>query len=214
MQGGWIADELALHCILGCKGSSGLKPCMLCANVFSRREKRGVVEADMTGTAVHHTEPDHANLLPMTPTLLQAIVNRLEFGEANMNTRDMDELQTRSGWNYDPGLAPRIQRMRPCSTVCFDWMHCIFVGGVFNVHMGAMMKVVKPAGITYAVLHEYICQWSWPNRMSAPSSICDTKRAKSSWEADVFKCTASEGLSALPVCKEASPFNKSFLCVL
>ena len=74
---------------------------MLCANVFSRREKRGVVEADMTGTAVHHTEPDPANLLPMTPTLLQAIVSRLEFGQANMNARDLDELQTRSGWNYE-----------------------------------------------------------------------------------------------------------------
>eukprot|EP00974_Lingulodinium_polyedra_P015872 1540754-Lingulodinium_polyedra.AAC.1 len=35
--GMFLADEAALHMVFMCKGSSGLKPCMLCQNIFNER---------------------------------------------------------------------------------------------------------------------------------------------------------------------------------
>eukprot|EP00971_Amphidinium_carterae_P262428 5205531-Amphidinium_carterae.1 len=35
-----LADESALHSAFGCKGSSGLKPCLLCQNIFNAKNER------------------------------------------------------------------------------------------------------------------------------------------------------------------------------
>ena len=198
-HGRCIADELGLHSMLGCKGSSGLKPCMMCANVFLRRETRHVVASDGTGMAVHHTEADHRRLIPATPEFLDKLLDRLEAGSTQMTATDFNELQTRLGWNYDPGMRYRLRRVQPTSTVCFDWMHCIFVNGIFQIHMGALMKVLKQVDITYHTLEQYVSQWGWPRRMRSPDSVFEAKRARSSWDAEVLKCSASEGLSLLPV---------------
>ena len=77
---GWprVADELAVHVLYGCKGQSGIKPCLLCANVFDGKEVRNIVTADQTGLAVHHTEPDSTKLVPMTMGMLDWVVRRLK----------------------------------------------------------------------------------------------------------------------------------------
>ena len=64
---GWlrVADELAVHLLYGGKGSSGIRPCLLCANVFDGKEVRGIVATDQTGLAVHHAEPDSTKLVPI-----------------------------------------------------------------------------------------------------------------------------------------------------
>ena len=69
---GWprVADEAAVHVLYGCKGQAGIKPCLLCANVFDRKEVRGIVDADSTGISVHHTEHDCTKLVPMTMSML------------------------------------------------------------------------------------------------------------------------------------------------
>ncbi len=56
-MGSFIADEAALRAVFCCKGSSGLKPCLLCQNIFNFKEGRGIVELDPTGFAQHHTCP-------------------------------------------------------------------------------------------------------------------------------------------------------------
>jgi len=49
-----LADEAALHALLLCKGSGGLKPCALCSNVFNRNEQRGIL-SQSGAKAVSHT---------------------------------------------------------------------------------------------------------------------------------------------------------------
>eukprot|EP00971_Amphidinium_carterae_P325170 6455300-Amphidinium_carterae.2 len=48
-----IADEAALHAAFGCKGSGGLKPCMLCQNVFNCKTERPIAFGD--GWAQKHS---------------------------------------------------------------------------------------------------------------------------------------------------------------
>ena len=215
---GQIADECAIHSLYNCKGSSGIKPCLLCNNVFAAREVRNIVEADVSGKSVHHTEHDLSKLKPVTSGWLDAIVRRLTNGRAQLNKGDFKELQTRLGWNYDSQLSYRLRLAPPHKYVCFDWMHTLFVNGVFNVHVGCLMWALRPPrkqdGFTYARLHAYSQQWKWPGRMSkvAKDVFCP-KRAQSSWEAGRLKCSASEGLCMLPVYQMASPILPSLQCV-
>ena len=99
--------------------------------------------------------------------------------------------------------------MPPHVVLVRDWMRVIFVwrgGGIFQVHVGVLMKALKRVNVTYATLHAYLKGWRWPRRVSAPSSLFDEKRAKSSWEADQLKCSLPEWLSVLPVSRLALPF--------
>ena len=51
-----VADEGALHAIYACKGAGGLKPCLLCTNVYAHGGGgRDVVARDASGVSVSHT---------------------------------------------------------------------------------------------------------------------------------------------------------------
>jgi hypothetical protein len=200
--GGFVADEAALHYVYGCKGSSGLKPCLLCQNVFNYQEVRGIVDRDATGFAQHHTCSDYSKLVLHTPSTMRALVAKLQ---ASAGTAHFGELQTRLGWSYNPYNIPFTPAvadiMTPSSTAVFDWMHIYFVGGVWNVHVGQMMTFLKGHGVTYATLNAYVKEFRWPSAIGTTSGVTafEPKRAKSSWTAGSLKVTASEGLSLCPV---------------
>ena len=67
-----IADEAALHGIYVCKGSGGLKPCMLCANVFNQKNERGVLQHDPTGMSQDHCCSDSSQLILHTSSTIKA----------------------------------------------------------------------------------------------------------------------------------------------
>ena len=185
-----------------------MRPCLLCANVFLGRETRGIVAADTSNLAVHHYEGDFSKFTIADMRILLATVNRLEEGATMVNAgsmtkTDFNELTTRLGWNWDDGLRSRLSKAPPHIVLKFDWMHTLFVGGVFNVHVAQLIRCLKGnLGVGYDTLHAYLNEWTWPVAYrNISKDACSPARAKSSWEADVFKCQASEGLCYLPVCK-------------
>ena len=93
-----VADEAALHAMYACKGSSGLRPCLLCKNVFNRRNQREVLQHDPTGAAVTHDCTEWGALRLHSTGSLQAVARRLrQEGEAGGPQSALDELQTRFG---------------------------------------------------------------------------------------------------------------------
>ena len=199
-----ISDEAALHSIFACKGSSGLKPCLLCQNVYNFKNVRNIVENDTTGNAQYHTCHDWRKLKLHTPSTIKAIASRLSAAVATMTKTNFTELETRLGWNYIPEsliFSPDARKICDLtSCVVFDWMHVFFVNGIFNSHSGVMMWTFKSYGITYEKLRKYVEEWHWPSYMGkGADDIFCPKRAKSSWDDGNVKATASEGLSVLPV---------------
>ena len=95
-------------------------------------------------------------------------------------------------WNQ--ALRPLIE---PTSHAIYDWMHIVFVHGVFGVHMGQTMIGLKEHGVTYAKLHDCVTTFEWPrfSRSVSGKDACAPKRAKSSWDNKLFNATASEALS-------------------
>ena len=122
-----IADEAALHMMYMCKGSAGLKPCMLCANVFNANEVREVLLHDHAGLAVDHTCADFNKLVLHTSATLRAIMARLRAASTTMTKVAFTDLQRKLGWNFCPGslpLQPRILDIcDPVKIVVLsDWM--------------------------------------------------------------------------------------------
>ena len=198
-----IADEAALHMMYMCKGSGGLKPCMLCANIFNDSNERDVLKHDHTGLAQSHTCPDFNKIVLHTNATVRETIRRLEEGARHLTKGAFEELERRLGWNYTPGslvLEPRILDIcDPVRVVLYDWMHVFFVNGVFNAHVGLLMRRLKPHGITYDMLKQYTEPWKAPKQFTDANEVLSTKRAQSSWKAEVLKASASESLSLMPV---------------
>lgn len=61
-QGLRFSDEAAIHALTGCKGASGLKPCIACYNGVGRHAdaRQCVARAPTPTSAVYVTEPNFA----------------------------------------------------------------------------------------------------------------------------------------------------------
>ena len=201
-----LADEAALHSAYQFKGASGLKNCALCSNVFNWRSARDAVAADTTGISRYHTCCELRDLRLHTRATLTAIVKRLAAAAAaGMSRRNLEELETRLGFNYIPDGIMQDNVLRaladPTEHLLYDTMHIYYVNGIFGNHVGRLLEALKPHGITYATLRTYVSHWTWPSNVKKQSLTdpLEGKRAKSSWDDGVFKCTASEALSLMPV---------------
>lgn len=201
-----VADEAALHAMYACKGSSGLRPCLLCKNVFNRRNQREVLQHDTTGVAVTHDCTEWDALRLHSTGSLRAVARRLrQEGEAGGPQSALDELQTRLGWTFVPESVLFTDRWMsiadPSRHVAFDYMHCWLVGGIFNHEVGRALLALREFGVTAEKVHQYLAVWHWPASVkgSTGQDAFGPKRAKASLEAGILKATASECLSLWPV---------------
>ena len=140
-----VADEGALHAFYACKGASGLKPCLLCTNVYKDSSVRDVIARDATGVSVTHTCSDVSLLKLHTCATVAAVLRALAQLAAQPRSKGkVEELETCLGWRHEPGAllsdAFLLPRMHPCATCIFDWMHVIFVNGVFSTSVGQLMN--------------------------------------------------------------------------
>ena len=197
-----IADEAALHAMYGCKGSSGLKPCCVCTNVYDGKTKRRIVENDRTGHSVYHHCTDRTKFNRITPTMMAAIVRRL----ASASPAELAGLETNLGWKlqrhgimFQPSAR---RRMCPSSKLCYDWAHIFMVNGLWNSVAGKVLHKFRACGIKLQVIGDYVRSFSWPQGTAATVNAIDVfsdGRLKNSLAAKNLKCTASEGLSLIPV---------------
>ena len=199
-----LADEAALHAVYANKGSSGLKPCILCQNIFNYNTARDIVGRDGTGFSQHHVCSDSRKLVLHTRATISACLDRLRHASTTMGKLAFEELQTRLGWNFTAGSLLTDQRLLgicdPSACVLFDWMHVFMVNGVFNVHVGQLVAALREHQITYQSLASYVSNWSWPRLLGnrARDVFCP-KRARANTEHRTLKATASECLSLLPL---------------
>ena len=66
-----------------------------------------------------------------------------------------------------------------------DWMHTLFVSGVFHIIAHLFADALKPAG-GYQRYADYLQPWVWPKKMALPSQmrkICSPKRIRSNIDA-------------------------------
>lgn len=199
-----LQDGAAHKSVWHCKGDAGSKFCMLCRNLFS--EKSGLADEDgndmLTCNLIHENELDMA-----TDADIFGSVRRLaaRFGEEP--TAMFSKREQAVGFRHQPYgllLDPELSNIvKPASQFCHDWMHALFVSGVFNTIAFLLLESFVGAGMRdiWGMMEEYIALWRWPKRVhdSKLPSVFSKKRVVANRKANHLKCSASDGLSLIPV---------------
>ena len=93
----------------------------------------------------------------------------------------------------------------PASQWCHDWMHMLYVKGVFNLILHLTLRAVKqhpPTRDIYSRLQTYVGMWTLPKRIGSAKRLSNQfspKRERANEAASVFKCQASDGLTLTPI---------------
>ena len=81
-----------------------------------------------------------------------------------------------------------------------DWMHMIFVAGVWNLVILFVSQAVQESigGNIYTLIKGYLQLWSWPKRLKDQSTLhelFEETQENVHNKGGHFRCSASEGLS-------------------
>lgn len=194
-----LQDGLAHKSIWSLKGDSGTKFCIFCSNLVS---KRSSLPHEVLTTQAF----DPSALQLATDQDLQGTFSRLASRAGTVSKDDFKLWEQAVGFNYnehslpwDPILGPHL---KPCSQFVHDWMHTMFVGGVFPVLMGLTLNSLQTEfkTNTYKLLADYMKLWTLPGSIKDDmSSLFSKKRHDANKDAGIFKCTAGEGLGVYPL---------------
>ena len=184
-----------------CKGDAGLKPCMLCLNLYTRQS--GVAQEGGTRLLVCDAI-DEGGLKIATDAQVRGTVNRLAVRSTTDEPSLFKKRETAVGFRHEPYsllLMPELADVvRPVSQFCHDPQHTIFVNGVFNTVLYLVLESLHVNGMrVYEAVRKFLEGWSWPSRVWNPglAAVFSPVRVKSWRKSHRVACTASEGLSLL-----------------
>ena len=85
-----------------------------------------------------------------------------------------------------------LDRVLPIADVYqHDWMHCLFVDGVYNVQLYLLLEAFLDDGCAniYELVRGYVAKWHWPSRFHAHrlSELFASHRKESSRKAQHIK---------------------------
>ena len=181
-----LSDELALHMFYMSKGSLGLKSCTFGSNGFDAKTSRSSVKR--SPWARLHTCHVFSEFVLHTPGTIAAIVSKLREASTTYGAGQFKELQTSYGFTFEPEsiLFDDVLRPKVCPSThaIYDYMHVLFVTGVFNHCLGRIMHALRKTNFTYHATHQFLQQWTWPHATKIASGIesCSESRAKTNFD--------------------------------
>ena len=168
---GIIADEKGLKEAWGIKGASGVKPCLVCQNIFNFLHKRGggvgyklSLDNVERGNWICHTNESifqiHDDLAAMVAGGLHGKITAFK------------NLQKDTGINYNPhGLlgCPELRSIiSPVDQYFRDFQHTYASNGVASAQLAGVLQAVQDEptlqahGITLDMIKEYASQYNLP----------------------------------------------------
>ena len=184
-----IQDLLAHDQSTLCKGHSGHKPCPLCRNVVSLSCPW---LPDATGRLLHIGSLEVEKFMIHTDATISALLKNLRDIAHGVLEGDLGDLQTQMGFNHSDNnlfLCSQLS-LGLTSIVMFDWMHILFIGGIFAVEMLELSKRLATHNMGSAQMGAYFSQFRWPHGYASGASVCSDGK---------FGGSASEMLSVAPV---------------
>ena len=202
-----LADMPALKEMLGCKGHSGHKPCMLCRNATNH---------SIPGRPLHLVCPEAIPITMFdldlfdqyTDENIRETLRRLDshhdaFLAGRMSKAEFDARETVLGWTWarnNPILADKY-RLRIASSVMFDWAHIYVNDGVADDELGRCMKVLRSprADSSYRELGDYIARFTLPKSAPSITRLFSESANKNNLRKTSFTCSFSEFLTLAPI---------------
>ena len=200
-----LQDGGAHKLVFGVKGDSGTRCCILCRNLTS--VSSGLVDEDghelLTCSIIKESDLGFAD-----DEDIKGTPARLAAAKVTM-TKDMFKIKEQAvGLNYQPlGLLYNPlskDYVLPASQYCHDWMHTMFVAGVFNKLIMLVIFELEKSGVKniWEQLHGYLQLWTWPSRVRDHTTlheVFDHKHKLAHRKAQIFKASASQCLSIYAV---------------
>ena len=203
-MGFFIQDGAAHKQTWHCKGDAGCKLCVLCRNIFSMASE---VVGDGGEGLLRCNAKTYAELDLASSADLRYAVRHLNDlrNDPRVTPDDFEVKEKALGFTWSPYNLLGDPEMDPYLDVpdqfFHDWMHMIFVGGIFNLSLHFFLEAVKDEtrSNVYASLRGYVARYNWPKRWNTEGQklallFTDAKRT-SNVKAKSFKCSASDGLS-------------------
>ena len=199
-----LQDGLAHKQIWHSRGDNASKMCLLCSNLVT--SSSNLVASDTTGQL-------KANVIEWKDLVLSRGVDirnsarYLASMAATMPLGAFDELQQALGLTHHPhGILLNTELdavFDPTKVYCHDWMHCLFVDGVFNHVIVWLFEVFIQSGKpqVYQVCSNYISNFVWPARLHGTHlhEIFREERKDKHRHAGHIKAAASDLLSLVAV---------------
>lgn len=201
----FIADGAAHKSVWGCKGDAGTKFCMFCKNLVS--ESSSLVDDDGDEILVC-SKTNRALIDFASDSDVLGTIDRLILKRSTLSPADLKLWEQACGFSHCPGgllFDPSVRHLlKPISQFMHDWMHGIFVKGVFQTTAFLLIKEVYKAKICmYNGMQSFLEGWLLPKNKIANLallvSLFNPKRKEANKTANTFKCTASEGLAVYPL---------------
>ena len=202
--GGIIQDGAAHKSTWSSRGDGASKMCLLCKNLFV--EKSNICEEDGTNLLCCNVIK-HKDLVPASSQELRKTARYIARRADSMSPEAFTALQQSLGMTYQPCAllldAALDKVVDPVNIFLHDWMHGLFVDGVFNICLFLMFEVFIQKGFNtvYAVFSEYVSKWTWPLRTpgSHLHEIFSESRRDKHRKAKHIKAQASDLLSLCDV---------------
>jgi hypothetical protein len=203
----YLADLDAIRACLGVKGTSGIRPCLKCRNCMIKGHpscRPGAYQVDITCTDMEKLDfTDDSDLWANHDTLVH------HHRSGDLNKKSFDELQQAMGLTCNnTGLLGDLDlrlHFKPITATRFDWMHIMFVSGVFNFELRALLKKSKDTmQIGFAQIHAYVgASWCFQDSFMHVAGSCrkvfNESRARAATRREGLKGSASEFLTIYPV---------------
>ena len=150
-----------------------------------------------------------SELVPSTSATVRNRARHLEAQSTTVFGQDFVELQQAVGMTHHP-MSILLDRslddtLDPCKIFIHDWMHGIFVGGVWNIALYLFLEMLIDAGYIdiYNVFASFIAGWSWPGRICSAHlhEIFQGDRRDKHRAAQHIKAQASDMLSIVGATK-------------
>jgi hypothetical protein len=197
-----LADESGLHGIWYIKGSSGIKCCVECTNIVNKNWEGAefLTPADRLKlwNKVVHVDKLHRP----TYESIRAIIRELELAKPLLTNGEFNRKEIMLGYKYDPHCIlvdpDTAEIVDPCEHNTYDWAHNL-CQGIWQLTLWLVLEAFGVFNIRFSMLHEYLQQWTWPQRLGAKTSagkdLFSPKRSKSHKDAKLIKAQVSEVLS-------------------
>ncbi len=198
--GCWLADERALKSIVQCKGSGGLKPCVLCSNVVRSDKVEECVNAVGVG------ELDSTKFSLHTALSMEHLAKRVGQVASSGSAADLDKIGKISGLSWEPhgilwgdDYAARISRFP--ETIMYAWMHSILAsGGIGEVGVAyAVRDIVASTSVSLGDFDRFASSVVFPHQHGPPPVDFFRKRFVLTPRRVHMKGYADDLLSCLPI---------------
>jgi hypothetical protein len=155
----FVQDGGAHQTTFCCKGDAGTKLCILCNNLYA--EKSGIHDEEGVEQLTCSIVQERDMRFSSDEEIRGAVV-RLA-GHFERDTLDVFKVRQQAiGFRHEPEgllLDQALERyVRPASQFCHDWMHCVFVHGVFNTLVFLLFEAIRAAGMVniWSAFADYI----------------------------------------------------------